>query len=203
MNCKLKNRKKLTKQKRCLENLYFLEKEATFKTITDKKKLIQESKILYNTYFTDNAEYEINVSVTNLKPVRDVIFNHPEKITNKLFHKIAFEVEWMLSDNLERFNRNLNSNNHILSPTEKFLSSHKFSLSNFIHNHEPSFMHHQHSHHDLTRSKSTMDDDFEFDEEEFSKSLDVYKLKIDSETEDFWKEYETQFSARSSEHHLD
>jgi len=58
-------------------------------------------------FLTESSPFELNLSFTNIKTVKSIIFDDPKSITHDLFHKIAFQVEWMLSDNFERFNKNL------------------------------------------------------------------------------------------------
>eukprot|EP01080_Neovahlkampfia_damariscottae_P008613 gene8613-560_t len=151
----------------CVENLYFLEKETHFRSKKNNQKHLQEEAIeIFSAFLEEDAPYEINVSSLKLKPVKNIILNEPQEISAELFHDIAFEVEWMLSDNLQRFHNKMNVS-----------KEGTFNIKRIF------------GHHESPLECKTPDCCLTTTEE----SLNVYKKILNDQTEDYWKEYEDQY----------
>ena len=83
-----------------------------FREIDDTKELMESAKAIFMLFLTEESEFELNITQTTVQPIHDIIYNHPELISKDLFHKLEFEVQWMLNDNLERFYANLDETLH-------------------------------------------------------------------------------------------
>jgi len=67
-------------------------------------EVINQAKLIYNMFLTEDSEFELNITQTTVKPIKEILANY-ESISVDLFDKIAFEVNWMLSDSFDRFQR--------------------------------------------------------------------------------------------------
>jgi len=66
-------------------------------------ELKETAKRIYNSFLTPDSEFELNITQKTVKPIHEIITKQEDLITNNLFHKISFEVQWMLEDSLEKF----------------------------------------------------------------------------------------------------
>eukprot|EP01080_Neovahlkampfia_damariscottae_P008616 gene8616-563_t len=99
----------------CSENLFFMLQLKEFKQLQNKKDMVEKADSMFHSFVEDDSEFELNLSIKLKKEMYNIFQNQKSKIYTNIFNGIAFEVEWMLNDCLERFQRKIDQKEEVTS----------------------------------------------------------------------------------------
>eukprot|EP01080_Neovahlkampfia_damariscottae_P008617 gene8617-564_t len=86
-----------------------------FKKIHDRNELKKAASEIFESFIMDDSEFELNLSVKFKKEMYTIFNNKEIKVDTDIFNGVAFDVEWMLSDCLERFQQKINEKEEVTS----------------------------------------------------------------------------------------
>ena len=86
-------------------------------------EIIEEGKLIFDTFLDENSVFQVNVSTNITRVIKEFLTTKEREIDVNLFQKAKHSVEWLLSDNLKRFQRKIEEENFeiVLSRKNSFV----------------------------------------------------------------------------------